>query len=324
MAACADRHISADRSRSFFAQGGASTLVRAFRLRMDAGLSSHRGEQGMIFSYRWPAVATCVVLLGGCATTKLQPYQSAHQLTKPSHYVMGPSAPFDDHLHRFLDDRHSVLYMQNQGGGGAVVGALFGPLGVLGNIAAIKKQTEADAQALKGHLPIDVMPLLAEAMIQTPGLVPDDADPQAAKVSPMLYVEKVDENQLRFAAWLAVQSTMAGKPWSRQYVYELPVTYSKDQVAAGLDPAQLAQLKESLEDGFRWAATTYSADSDGAFQPRERGTLRSDFVTPRIQLALNGYRFDAGARRVGFATGAPSASAIYSLPADTATVSEPK
>lgn len=271
--------------------------------------------------FRWAAAMASAAALAGCATAKLQPYQPAQQVAEPSHYVLGASAPFDDHMHRFLDDRHTVLYMQNQGGGGAAVGALFGPLGVIANVAAIKKQTEADAAALKGRLPIEVAPLLTDAIIQMPGLVPVKDDPQATSLAPMLFVEKIDDQHLRFAAWLAVKSTLAGKPWSRQYVYELPETYTKGEVVRGLDPAQLSQLREAMQDGFRWIASTYAADSAGMFLPRERGTIHSDFITPRIQMALNGYRFDAGAQRIGFVTGSPSNASVYSLPGDAATVS---
>lgn len=271
--------------------------------------------------FRWTTAVACVAALSGCATAKLQPYQPAKQLARPSTYSLGPAAPFDDHMHRFLDDRHTVLYMQNQGGGGTAVGVLFGPLGVLANIAAIKKQTEADALALKGKLPIDVTPLFTDAMVQTPGLVLAAGDSQATALAPMLYVEKLDDQHLRFAAWVAVSTTFAGKPWSRQYVYELPETYTKDQVVRGLDATQLSQLRDAMQEGFRWIASTYAADSAGAFQPRERGVIHSDFVTPRIQLALNGYRFDAGAQRIGFVTGTPSAAAVYSLPGDAGRVS---
>ncbi len=259
-------------------------------------------------------------MLTACATAQMKPYQPAQVLARPTAYAFGPAAAFDDHMHRFLDDRHTVLYMQNQGGGGVAVGLLLGPLGVLANVAAIKKETETDAAMLRGKLPIDVEPLFSGAMASSSGLVLAKGDAQAPAMAPMLYVEKLDDQHLRFAAWVAVTSTLAGKPWSRQYLYELPEVYTRDALAHGLSADQLAQLRESLGNGFRWIATTYAADVSGTFRPTAPGVIHSDFVTPRIQIALRGYRFDAGAQRIGFVTGQPSAAAVYSLPGDAGRV----
>lgn len=265
-------------------------------------------------------VAGCAVLLSACATASLQPYQSAQQIGTSSKYTLGEAPAPSDHMHRFIDTKHSELYMQNQGGGGAAVGVLLGPLGVLANIAAIKKQTEADTAQLKDKLPLDVQQLFAASLAGTPALSAAEGDPSAPSLAPLLYVEKLDDAHIRFASLVHVKAAMGGKQWARQYIYELPDSYTKEELARGLSAGELQQLAADAEEGFQWITATYASDVAGTFRPQQKGVIHSDFVTPRIQVAYAGYRFDAGAGRVGFVMGASKSSTVYSLPSDAATV----
>lgn len=262
-------------------------------------------------------MGVAAMALAGCAS--VQPYQSMQARAVSNHYVVAayPGAP--DYMHGFLDGERSVWYTQNQGGGGVAVGLLFGPLGVAANIAAIKKHTEADLAAFQGKVPIDASRLFAEAATGVPRLTAAGGD-GASAVSPLLLVEKLDDEHVRFAALLYVTGTEAGKSWVRQYIYEVPEVYSSAQLTRGLDAMQLQQLAADTRLGFGWTATTFADDLAGAFHPDHKAVLRSEFVTPRIEIAMSGYAFEAGNGRVGFATGQPRSSAVYSLASDNATL----
>jgi hypothetical protein len=266
----------------------------------------------------------CVVLLAGCATA-MQPYQPAQQIAATTDkYTLGTAPVPDDYMHRFIDTKHSELYMQNQGGGGAAVGVLLGPIGVLANVAAIKKQTETDSTLLQNKLPIDVQHLFVTSMAGAPTVARVEGNATAPSLAPLLYVVKLDDAHIRFASLVYVKSAFDGKPWSRQYVYELPDSYGKDELARGLSANQLARLAADAEAGFQWIAATYLSDVSGTFHPQQKSVIHSDFVTPRFQIAYNGYRFDPGAGRVGFVMGRSASSTIYSLPDDAATVTDAK
>lgn len=259
--------------------------------------------------------------LSSCATAPV-PFESARQANGSMKYTVAayPEAYENDELRRFLDDRHSILYMQNQGGGGVAVGLLFGALGALANAEMIKKQTTQDAEALKGKFAIDVNQLFETAAAATPGLTPGQADELVPHFTPILYVEKIDDTHVRFASLLYVMYELAGRKSVRQYIYELPDTYSKSELEVGLANDQIARLATDTEEGFKWIVSAYVNDEAGSFVPQEKGVIHSDFLTPRIQIPLNGYRFDAGSERVGFVTVTRAATTIYSLPMDAATV----
>lgn len=260
-------------------------------------------------------VGLCLATLAGCVT--LQPYQPAPQLGMGHDFAVGPYPVEPDHMHGFLDADHTILYMQNQGGGGVAVGLLLGPLGVAANVAAIRKQTERDVAAFQDKLSIDAAHLFADTAAGIDGLSLD-GPAGAPVVSPMLLVEKVDETHVRFAALLYVKGKQGSKAWSRQYVYETVDVYTPQQLGQGLEPAQLERLAADVREGFAWTATTLASDIAGAFHPAQKKVLRSSFVTPRTEIPLSGYGFDAGAGRIGFATGQPQWSAVYSLPVEDA------
>lgn len=100
-------------------------------------------------------VIGCLIGLASCATL---PFRHFAPKNANSGYHLGPSPllAYPDYMHRFLNDQHSVLYMQNHGGGGVAVGVLLGPLGVIANIKMIQAQTESDATLLKnkGFYPV--------------------------------------------------------------------------------------------------------------------------------------------------------------------------
>jgi hypothetical protein len=266
------------------------------------------------------SVIAAMSTLTACAAGP-QIYHSAQQTTQSNKYTISslPESMASDHMHRFLDQGHTVFYMQNQGGGGAAAGVLLGPLGVLANVTAIKSQTNKDAALLQDKFPLDVAGIFRTSLKNAPSLTPStqEGDPS---LSPALLVVKLDDEHLRFASVLVVTTHTAGKSKPRQYIYVLPESYSKQLLAQGLTNEQLAELGADAQTGFNWIASTYAHDVDGTFKPGTKATIHSDFVTPRNQIAFAGYSFDAGASRIGFAMESGAATTIYSLPQDAATL----
>jgi len=136
-------------------------------------------------------------------------------------------------------------------------------------------------------------------------------------LSPYLYVENIDDSDIRFAALLIASSNASAKTWTRQYFYVIPDVYAKAKIASDLTAEQIGTLKQRLGEGFNWDIATFVQDKNGSFNPQVKGVIHSDFVTPRIQIPLAGYRFDAGAGRLGFVT---TNDLVYSLPSDTGTI----
>lgn len=260
-----------------------------------------------------------VSALAACASGP-QPYHTAQQASQSMKYTVGSlqDSMVADHMHRFLNKEHTVYYMQNQGGGGAALGLLLGPLGVVANIAAIKSETNKDAALLQDKFPIDAVSIFSASLSAASMLTRATQGETAPKLSPVLYVEKLDDEHIRVASMLVVRGQVDGKPTLRQYVYELPESYAKDSLAQGLTKGQVAQLSADAKVGFDWIATTYAQDVHGAFRPSTKEVIHSDFVTPRTQIAFAGYSFDAGMGRVGFALQTLASTTVYSLPKDAA------
>ena len=265
---------------------------------------------------RGSVVTFCAVIVSACGS--VPSYEPAPS-SNVSGYKLGPAQAFSDldHVHRFLNDDKTVLYLQNHGGGGVAVGLLLGPLGVLANVEMIKAQTEKDAAILKDKLSVNVSGDFSKALTTEPMVALIDS-PTSALISPYLFVVNVDNDHIHFAALVVVDYGPSGSKWTRQYIYELPDVYGKSQIATGLSESQLAALSDHLLIGFQWDVRTYVLDAAGTFKPQESAKLGSDFVTPRIQIQLAGHKFDAGPGRLGFAT----PLAVYSLPTDSGTLSQ--
>lgn len=268
------------------------------------------------------AVLALMSTLTACAAGGPQVYRSAQQTLPSNSYTIGTlqDTMVSDHMHRFLDKGHTVYYMQNQGGGGAAAGLLLGPLGVLANVAAIKSQTNKDATDLQDKIPVDVQAVFHTSLTQATTLSPAAQGGQEPVLAPALFVEKLDDEHLRFASMLCITTQVGGKSMLRQYVYELPESYSRQALAHGLTTEQVAQLNADLKTGFDWIVSTYVQDLQGAFKPSSKATIRSEFVTPRIQVPQVGYGFDAGTGRIGFAIQNAVATTVYSVPDGAATL----
>lgn len=198
------------------------------------------------------------------------------------------------------------------------LGVLLGPIGVLANMSMIKSVTEDDAKQLHGMIPIDTVKVFQKYVPQDQYLSSSRDVNGEGLLSPYLLVEKIDDEHFRCSALLIVDLNPAGTKWTRQYMYELQDVYTKYQLTSGLSDSQLASLTADLGGGLQWAMATYLLDAKGSFSPREKETIKSDFLTPRNQIPMTGYGYDAGPNRIGFAT----AAAVYSLSPDGVTITK--
>lgn len=137
---------------------------------------------------------------------------------------------------------NSVLYFQNFGGGGAALGLLAGPFGVMANMKMIETNTDHDLSKLKGHVQLNAKTAFAQAS-STQGLkVLEQASAQDIRVTPYFIISKTTESTIHLSSSLQIEGGEGSNLWSRNYRYQLPGVYTLDSLAT-LQPEALANFR---------------------------------------------------------------------------------
>jgi len=249
------------------------------------------------------------LLATACATPQ---YQQVPKVDYAVSHELGKSELLQatDHMTRLLDDRQSILYFQNFGGGGAAVGVMLGPFGVAANMKMIESVTDEDAAMLKGKIIIDPVEIFFRQSGALAILNQGAATGKAAIVSPYLYVSKTEDEQLLVGCALLVDYRPTGTEWRGKYMYQLPLKYAKAEVAKGLSEEQRATLVREVTAGFQSLAKLYVADRKGELGAGTEVKFKSDFVSPRFNFDLIGLQLPAMEGRFNVRTFA----GMYSLP----------
>jgi hypothetical protein len=202
------------------------------------------------------------------------------------------------HMIRPLNADNTIVYEQNFGGGGAGVGVLLGPLGVAANIAAIKGRTEKESAELFGKLSLDVLPV-ATAALEAQGLaLADPADASRALIKPALHLVSVDGNNVQCSVSLFVDHNPVGRKWTGRYVYQLPPTFARSAIVAGLPEADLEQLRQYVAAGFAEVARLYAADARGELKNDKQVKFWSDYLSMRFDFQFVGMEIPGEADRM--------------------------
>lgn len=261
-------------------------------------------------------LAILSMLMTGCATVQ---YQSAPPLTTNlvTHEVAKSNLLTQtNHTLMHLNQSGDILYQQNFGGGGAGVGILLGPIGVMANIAAIESNTEEDVEILKDKLAFNP----SEILIKSTGkyqIEVANGNADSIKLSPYIYVSKTENEQLLFASALIVETEPGKKSnWLGKYMYQTPLKMAKSDLADGLDEKEYSLLKSELEKGFDELVRLYSEDRKGNLKTEKALTFISDFVSPRFNIEMVGDLIPSDANRVNIRT----VGGVYSLPKDSVEV----
>ncbi len=196
-----------------------------------------------------------------------------------------------------LDDAREVLYVQSFGNSVAV-GALFGPLGVLANIAATKAATEADQAKLKGKIQVSAGLAFREAAKET-GL-PLDAKRTDGGVnfSPYLHIVKLSDGNVLLASALIVEAPTpdALLPHAR-YLYQLPLRYTVDDLSLATQAA-VAEIGKQLQTGYIELIRFYLRDKSEAMGSEKTVKYKSDFLSPRFDFEQGGKIAAENAERI--------------------------
>lgn len=241
----------------------------------------------------WLCAFLAIASLTGCGappTYKNRPVSGA----SPGTFALAHAKAVEEprHAMRHLDEARSVVYTQSAGGGGVAVGLLFGPLGAAANAGMIDNRTELDAQRLKGKLTLEPRQLFLDAAIRQ-GL--DVASAGAAGqtgATPYLHISKASNERLLTAVAVRLEQGTGADQWTGLYLYQLPLSYSLDDLARPTEEIQ-RQLSTEAARGFSELAAFMAKegqpkDGPGKTAPEKEFTYVSDLLTPRFEIQMRG------------------------------------
>jgi hypothetical protein len=230
---------------------------------------------------RLMAAVVAALLLSACASTP------PRMLSAPpgDGYVVARTARLDvtDHMTRHLNDGKDILYKQSSGGGGAAVGILLGPLGVMANAKMIESKTDADVALLKNKITVVPRTLFADAMQKNGQVL--GASPQANRVSPYLYITKSEERLYVLSA-VIVESDAPSK-FSATYQYQLPTSYTVAEMAA-LDSAGMQALNDAAANGFDQLVKRLEAEKQTRPDTEQKIAFHSKVMQPLVDMEMQG------------------------------------
>ena len=257
-----------------------------------------------------------VLLISGCSTIK-------NQLPHP---IMGDDAVHEisqsnllsltnNHL-MHINERGDILYFQNFGGGGVVVGLLFGPFGALANSSAINANTIKDVDLLNNKMAFNPIELFKRS-VKKQHFEVVEGNEKAISLSPYIYITKTKDEQLLFSSALVVETDRGKKSgWIGRYMYQTAVQMTKSDIADGVNNEEYELLESALEIGFDELARLYLEDLKGNLSAEGTITLVSSLITPRANISIRGDLVPAKEGRVNIRL----ASGLFSLPQNTVKV----
>ena len=183
---------------------------------------------------------------------------------------------------RTITPTSPIYYYQNYGGGGVIVGALFGPIGVLTNMAMINSNTDNDIAALSGKISLDPIEITKQAITQNEKFVESKSPANDFLISPYIIIVKGDNESLHFSSVVDV----ASGAWKGRYSYHLASRLPLSKLTSGLSPAEASKIKADIEHGFQQALALFESDIAGTLQPMKEISFYSEPVSPRIKMIV--------------------------------------
>lgn len=234
------------------------------------------------------AVAVAVTGLVGCGTAP--PLQGARPAAAPEQkYGLARSEAVarTDHTTLHLNESKSIVYFQNQGGGGLALGLLLGPLGVAANVKAIEGVTTADAEKLKGRIEVDPEAALQQAASAVGFPIQSAAGTGDVKVTPYVLVSKTNETTVHVSSILLFEGTGGQGKWVRRYQYQLPGRYTVADLSASAGPGSPG-LQAASVAAYASLLKHVADEKDAAIALERRITFKSPYMTPRFEFELMG------------------------------------
>lgn len=232
------------------------------------------------------AVATAALVGCGTAPT-LQGARPASAQNQQYGLAKSEVVARTDHMTQHLDDGKSIVYYQNQGGGGAGLGLLLGPLGVAANVKMIESVTTGDVEKLKGHIRLNPEAALQQAAAATSFALQPTSAAGSVNVTPYVLVSKTDETTFNVSSIVLFEGVDGEKKWTRRYQYELPGKYTLDSLAAFTD-ASSAELQSASVAAYAALLRHIADEKDAAIAQEKKITFTSAYMTPRFEFEMMG------------------------------------
>ena len=263
------------------------------------------------------------LVICACASTqvlaKQPPLLSTPPLSGDTAFVIGMYSEQEaaaTHMLRPLNASNSILYEQQFGGGGVGLGVLLGPLGVAANVAAIKKRTETEAQALFDKVALDPVALLASLLEEAAISRASETSPTTFTMKPYVRIVSEGNENVWIAAGIDVSDSAL--PWTGKYLAQLAGEWPRSELAVGLSPDRSHELESQVKVALREALHLYIDDAAGKLKGTDKVNFAAHFMSPRIKFQLYGMVLPSDEAHKVFR----SIGGIYSFPAGQAEVTK--
>jgi len=196
----------------------------------------------------------------------------------PSTFVLAHAAIVEDprHATRHLDDTKTIVYAQTQGGS-LTAGLVFGALGALANMGMVDSQTGLDAARMKGKLGLEPRQLFLDAAIRQGLELADVGGAVRTGATPYLSITKSPSGRLVAAAAVQLEQGSGADRWSGLYMYQLPSTYSLDELARPSEDLQRKLASETAQ-GFGELAAFLANEEAGRKEASAKASPEREFV----------------------------------------------
>lgn len=236
--------------------------------------------------------AACLIIaitsVMGCATApSLQGARPASSRTLKYGLAKSEIAAKADHMNQHLNESKSVTYFQNQGGGGAGLGLLLGPLGVIANVKMIESTTTADVEKIKGKINLNPEVAFQQAAIATNFSVQNSANPGDVKVTPYVLISKTDQSTLHISSVVFLEGVDEQRKWTRRYQYQLPGKYTLDELSK-LSTTNAAEVQAASVNAYASLLKQITEETDSTIASEKRIVFKSPYLSPRFELEMNG------------------------------------
>lgn len=227
------------------------------------------------------------MLLAACAggPPRIHPVVPDEVKAKGNSAVRSAMLDETNHMTVHIDEKKEIVYNQSFGNSVAV-GALFGPLGVLANIAATNAVTESDKSKINNKITLAPSSAFAEAA-KTSGLqLKQDKATEGANFSPYLLLTKLEDEKVLFSSALLVEAPTPGAIIPQVvYRYQLPTVLNIEEIES-ITPQKLEALDQQLKTGYVELIKFYQTDSKTKFDSEKLFKLRSNFMNPRFDFEM--------------------------------------
>ena len=232
------------------------------------------------------AIAASIVLTA-CAS--VPPPQQPIRVNLGDSYEIyrAPLLDQTNHTLQHLNQNKDILYSQTYGGGGAGVGVLLGPLGVLANIKAIESNTMKDVAALKNKININPNQVFFNSANKNGLAIKTDSSNKSLKFNPYLLVEKTEGDIIMLAAVVLIDEGGTKQTFPTKYLVQLPITYTFAEMS-NLDATKNKVLETYVEKSFAVLIARIKSEATANPATEEKITVISEFLTPRFKYQMAG------------------------------------